>query len=215
MRTYLTVITALLVATVAFGQSERSRRSDRSDRSSRHDRSSRSSGGYSSRSATSQPASFIEEYRLVLDRNIFSKTRVIYREPTSMPSTGRTGSYATQPALALTGVTLEGGVATAFIEDRRYGRTSYYHVGDSVGEGKITAINLDSIELTTNGRVVRVDLGSTVEGGPTYSVSSSSTAGGITPTNSSSTGAAPTGISGDSSDVLEKLRQRRLQETKK
>jgi hypothetical protein len=157
----------------------------------------------------------MDAYRLVLDRNIFSKNRVIYREASTMPTGYRSTSYQTQPALSLTGVTRESGVATALIEDRRSGRTSFYHVGDVLGEGKVVAINLDGIEYqTNNGQAVRVELGSALTSGPTYTVAGSS--GGGPTTGPSSFGATPTSSGGgDSNDLLERLRQRRLQETKK
>lgn len=205
MRVRNTLIAVLIAGTVAFGQSSsRSRRSDRSDRSSRT----------SSRHSTTQPASFIEDYRLVLDRNIFSRTRVIYREPTSTQPSAPI-SYQSQPALAFTGVTEDGGTVTAFIEDRRSGRTTLYHVGDGIGDGqKITSINLDSIEYTTkDGRAVRVELGNALESGPSYAVSSGSPV--TNPSTGTVTTPGTTGGSGDSNDILEKLRQRRLQETKR
>lgn len=206
-------------------RSDRSSRSDRSDHSSRSDRSDRESrrsershsGSSSSSSSfsTTQPATFLEGYRLVLDRNIFSRNRVIYREPSAGPTTVPSGSsFRSMPALSLTGVTKEGEAATAFIEDRRSNATTFYHVGDAIADGKITAINLDSIEyVTAAGKTVRVDLGQALEAGPTYSVSSSSSSyapSGV----SSGTSSAPAS-SGESNDILERLRQKRLQETKR
>jgi hypothetical protein len=232
VRVRYTVISVLLLAAVAVGQDGNSRRSDRSsdrDRPTRSDRSTRngsSSSAFPSSGSTTRPATFIEGYRLVLDRNIFSKNRVIYREPGSSSTTtpGTAGSSRLEPAMLLTGVTLDGNVATASIEDRRGGRTSLYRVGDALGDGKITAINIDSIEYTAgNGQAARVDLGRAIEGGPMYSVSSGSPGSSFPgSTGSSSTTAAspaspapsPSG-GGDTNDILERLRQKRLQETKR
>jgi hypothetical protein len=187
--------------------------------------------------STTRPAEFLEQYRLVLDRNIFSRTRVIYRESaTTQPAATTGGPYFVQPALALTGVTREegrSGPAVAFVEDRRTGRTTGYKVGETIADSgqTITSISLDSIEYVgKDGRVVRVELGHTLEGGPTYAVSSSyggsatspstsgyggGTSGGVSGGSSASGSSSSSSGSGDSSDILEKLRQRRLQETKR
>lgn len=243
------VLLAGVTATFALAQtnsssSSSSFRSDRSDRSSsrsdrdsrRSDRSSRSSRYSSSyASATTQPGGFLDGYRLVLDRNIFSRNRVIYRESSAGPTTAPTGgSYRSLPALSLTGVTEEGKAATAFVEDRRTNSTMFLHVGDAIADGKLTAINLDSIEYVTGaGKTVRVDLGQVIEGGPTYTVSSSGSSypsyssGAFGPTGGSPAGVSPSaapgttgpapsgGGGGDTNDILERLRQKRLQETKR
>jgi hypothetical protein len=206
----------LSIATVAIAQQQP--RQDRSSRhSSRTDRRSTQAPSY----ATTHPTNFLEAYRLVLDRNIFSKTRVIYREAssTTLPTgyLSSSSSSQIQPALTLTGVTRESGTTTALIEDRRSGRTSFYHLGDTLENGKITAIDLDSIEYTlNNGQAARVALGNPLLGGPTYAVSASSGTSAPT-TGPSSFGAAPasSGSGGDTNDLIERLRQRRLQETKR
>jgi hypothetical protein len=159
--------------------------------------------------ALSRPTNFADGYRVLLDRNIFSRSR-------TAPS--RTGGPATtapvtQPrgGLVLTGVVREANEYVVFIEDTRVNTTTRYHVGDTVGDGKITAAGLDHIEVTTAGRPVTVELGSMVQGTAGAIGYGSPGADGSTGT----TSAPGTPSGGGAGDILERLRQRRLQETKR
>jgi hypothetical protein len=158
--------------------------------------------------ALSRPTNFADGYRALLDRNIFSRSR-------TAPARGggpATTAPVTQPrgGLVLTGVVHEGNEYVVFIEDTRVNTTTRYHVGDAVGDGKITAAALDHIEVTTAGRPVSVELGNTVQG--TAGAVGYGTPGADGSTGTTSAPGTPSG--GGAGDILERLRQRRLQETK-
>lgn len=144
------------------------------------------------------PASFTDAYQLLVERNIFDRNRRVYH-PSARASTSSTG---VQNPFTLTGLVREHGTYSAFIEDSRSGTTTKYELGDSVGGGKISAVGLDHIDFTQDGRTMSIALGQTLAGttpGPTEMAGSS----GASPT---------TGPSGNIQDILERLRQRRLQE---
>ncbi|HWB53505.1 MAG TPA: hypothetical protein VG722_04905 [Tepidisphaeraceae bacterium] len=136
-----------------------------------------------------RPANFMERYQLLIQRNIFDSNRQAYSyHPTTSVET-----VQVQNTFTLTGLVLENGAYSAFIEDSRTQTTSKYKIGDSVSGGKITAAGIDHIELNTGGKTIRVDLGQTLAG--------------TTPAV-----AAPTTAPSPGNDIIERLKERRMLE---
>jgi len=165
------------------------------------------------RPPTSRPATFEDNYLLILQRNIFSRTRTYsYSSSSYVPSTQ--SSYTPQSSYVLRGVMESegGGPLIAFIENLRTGETMRSRQGDVVAGGKIGRIEINSIEYAMGAKPVRIDIGMSLGG--TAPTTQSSYASGPT-TGPSSTSGSSDASGGGSSDILERLRQRRLQELKK
>lgn len=155
-----------------------------------------------------QPASSWDSYRIVLTRNIFSRDR-------SAPSRGhnassRTTTRSPEQSIVLTGVAVQDAVRVAFFEDTRSGETIMVGVGQMLAGGAIDSITLDSVEYRSGPAAKTIAVGESLTGVPAAPSS-------MPAASEPATGAAttrPNGASGDSNDILERMRQRRLQETK-
>ena len=109
---------------------------------------------------------------------MFTRESIGPRPPTSggPPSRGSAGAAAYEPrresgprrgeaAIAFRGVLQKDGVFTAYLEDGNTGQISIVRVGDTVAQGKVAAITLDSLLYTTpGGRQVRVSTGQALDG---------------------------------------------------
>ncbi len=140
------------------------------------------------------------DYAVFTTRSIFMKGRV----PTPVnittdifgPSTGTTQPRKSEDMIVFNGVTDVDGDVAAFIEDTSTGKVSTYKTGDSIAQGKILNITLDSLEYQgADGRSVRVLIGQTLTGGEAVPLSER---------------AAPPGSSspGDPNSVLEKMKRK-------
>lgn len=139
-----------------------------------------------------RPVSFAQSFRLLLVRNIFDASRTTDRG--TYRSSTTTTTFQPQSTLTLTGLVYEAGAYSAFVEDSRSNVTTKYRIGDRVGSGQITAAGMDYIDLNVRGRMLHIYLGQTLSG---------SNPGATTnPTTEPSPG----------NDILERLRQRRLEE---
>jgi len=154
-----------------------------------------------------------DRYRVLVDRNIFARDRGRSWPPASTGGTYRP-QFASQGRYVLTGVALHDDMAVAFVEDTTARTTGRYRVGDSLAAGKVRSILIDAIEYETNGAVVQVKLGATLAGGEATALPAASTPAQASPAaaTSSSAGTAA-GLEGEAA-ILERLRQRRLKETK-
>jgi len=154
-----------------------------------------------------------QRYELLGVRNIFRKDR---RAPVQQARpTPRPAAPTPQRSTVLTGVAQQGSEHVAFFEDARMGTTSRLRVGDDVAGGTLVAISLDSVQFELNGQKRQISIGMNLEGG-------ASTALPITGLDSLEQAldevlpAASSGASqpapAASTDLLERLRQRRLEE---
>jgi hypothetical protein len=181
--------------------------------------------------------SFRDTYQVVVDRNMFTRTHYIRSSDSSEARRLSEQERAQRrQILVLTGVVEEARQYIAFIENTRTGETERHAAGDSLVQGKVVKIDFDSIVYDNgNGQPIRIEVGMNLDGHlpefSSYSSGSSSgnnlgyssnSAGATTaPSAGSSPGVnAPAGVTapapapGSASDIAERLRQRRLQETK-
>ena len=105
-----------------------------------------------------------ESYRVLSDRNMFVRDRL-------RPRTGRTYSMPTYSVVAseddrlvLTGVINQGPDYVAFFEDTRTGKTITVQVDAPLGRGRVTAMAMDSVDYTYDGRTTRIAVGSSLSG---------------------------------------------------
>lgn len=151
-----------------------------------------------------------DDYQILITRNIFSRDRSPQR-PTQIavpPPLPRPEN----PAFVLTGVTVCGEVRTAFFENNQTGETVQVSTGGTVGGGTVASISLDSVEYSSGGATRKIAVGENLAGvagtlsGPAASTSQPAV---------SEAAASPGGAGNDSAkDIIERMRQRRLQETR-
>jgi hypothetical protein len=103
-----------------------------------------------------------ERYNVLTERNMFlrDRRRPVYT-PTSRPA------YVSRPVeetLILTGVVFEEGEYRAFFEDTQRSSVLTLRVGESVGRGVITQIQLDAIQYLSGDSQMWIDVGHTLTG---------------------------------------------------
>ena len=111
--------------------------------------------------AQGEERSVSDKYGILLERSIFSRTRV---RTVSRPPTTREVRPGEVLVLAGTASLGGGGAYIAFIENSGTGATTRASVGDSMGQGKVTAVGFDFLEYQSGGRTVRVAVGQNLEG---------------------------------------------------
>lgn len=105
-----------------------------------------------------------DDYRLLVDRNIFRRDRraaraYTPRSPASMPV-----AYDSDASIVLTGIARHDGQFVAFLEDAGAGTLRRAGVGQAAGKGRIVAITLDQIEYDRDGTVRRIGLRQSLAG---------------------------------------------------
>jgi hypothetical protein len=139
-----------------------------------------------------------QDFEVLNLRNIFYKGY--------LPAPGEEGRgaseyeirHAPETMFIFNGVTITDGKPTAFLENTNEGTVVQVHVGDAVAKGKIVNIAIDNLDYEANGKVTRVQIAQNLAGGNGWGTTAS--------TEPSTTG------SGAADAMLEKLRQKRLQE---
>lgn len=116
-------------------------------------------GGAGGGSGTFEPK-LESKYAILETRSIFSRDRRVANSAFA----GRGDSA--ESALAFRGAAVEDGKFVAFIEDTNRQSTQTIHVNDRVGQGRCTAITLDSITYEVNGEPRDIELGYSLAGTP-------------------------------------------------
>ena len=184
--------------------------------------------------AETAPEDSWENYRVLVERNIFLRDRRPARP--RGPSLGPREPIVrdSDRDVVLTGIGRRNGEYVAFFENTATGVTTRARMGEDVGKGRIRAITLDTVEYERDGVVTRIEIGYALQGGrfvretvPTSSrattrpsdSSLSTTAPATAPAEQASE-ASPAGSGGgaestDVEDILRQMRQRREQELRK
>ncbi len=168
-------------------------------------------GAAVSKSPASAPASAptsaraTDDYRIIIDRNIFTRNRRAISRSTSIIRMGP----ATNMGTVLTGVAIQADEPVAFFEDVRSGETTKLAVGQSIEGGQIVSISLDSVEFKSGGMTRTVNLGENLQG--VSAVFAAPPAAASVPAPATAATSQPA-IDKNTADVIERLRQRRLQE---
>lgn len=164
---------------------------------------------------------FSSRYRIITDRNIFSRQRGqrnVNTQTSAEQSTRKVTPPTAESYFVLKGLAKVDDVYVAFFEDTRGSELIRVTAGGSLARGKITKLNLDSVVYQRGEDSASILVGQTLEGklGPvllTYDdlvslPATVSVAAGAPKTIDAN--APPS--SGDDSDVLKKLMERRKQE---
>jgi hypothetical protein len=152
------------------------------------------------------------EYRIILQRNIFSRQRgPLRRRRSTRRSVVR---RSPESYLLLKGIVQEDSTFIAFIEDTQSNTVLRLREGDSAARGTVKNFSLDSIEYQLEDKTISVTLGRDLEGG--QGTLSMNTLLELSATSSPSTDPnAPTEeptLSGDEAEILRKLMEQRKQQ---
>jgi len=163
--------------------------------------------------ATSGTPEMTSDLSILQNRSIFIKGRQYDTGGRGFNERGNNDfapPVRSEPMPIFTGAGDANGTIVGVLEDSM-GNVQRIKVGDLLRQGRVTKITLDSMEYETGGRTVHVALGQDLSGmgGSDSSYSGYSSSSSSTSTSTSST----TQPSGPANSVLERLRQRRLQET--
>lgn len=153
--------------------------------------------------------SYADRYGPISEHNIFAKERPI-RRPTETTRPSNASQRGPDEGLVLRGVVLDNdGSVRAYVEDLNSGKLLKLAPGDSVGRGKIAAIDFDAVSYERNGETVWVDAGADFTGKQVVAITSDSTS-------SPTTGPAEVINPNDPNLTMEqKLKLRRQQERSK
>ena len=161
------------------------------------------------------PAGSWEDYRLIVSRNIFSRSRSVPSAPRQYTFSPPTAPRpAIQDDLLLVGIAVQDDARVAFFEDSRSGRTLRVPVGGALGAGTVEAISLNSVEYRLGGSTRRILIGQTQTGLTGPAVLSSAEPAPSDPAASGPAGPTGQAPSAGDGDILERMRRRRLEETK-
>ena len=165
-----------------------------------------------------------DDYRIVIDRNIFSRNRrprPVAPTPQAADDAQPTGVELVEQAyFVLVGVSIIGDRPTAFLEDRRTGAMHTVHEGDTLADRRIAAITVDRLTVTptddeADSKLTVIELGRALTGQiPALSTRSGQSMLGATDRgpSSPSASAGPEADSPAVQSILERLRQQRRQE---
>jgi len=152
-----------------------------------------------------------DRYKILIQRNIFSKDRGRPREERRSEDRGKEKETPPPPKpeadITLIGILEKDGKLAAFFENAKTGLIQSAASGDSIARGKIGGITLDRIEYVYDGATVTVAIGNNLEG-----AAGSKSSGAPQSTSPSSGG--NTGPS-DANALLERMRKKRQEEMRK
>jgi hypothetical protein len=155
------------------------------------------------------------DFNLLITRSVFVHGRkMTYDAPenvTSQPVAPTFTPTRPEKALLFNGSTRTEGEWVAFIEDTAATRVLKVKVGDPIARGKVAAITLTTLNYDAAGKTTLVMIGQNLDGESTGAPTTSPSFAGTPSTGPSSSGAPPA-LSSGASDMLERLRQKRLKE---
>ena len=130
--------------------------------------------------------SYESMYGPLSEHNIFSSVRPVVKTPPAA-STSRPAAppRTAEESLVLRGIALESdGAVRAYVEDVDTGKILKLAVGDSVGRGKVTAIDLEAVEYTRPSGPIWIEAGADFTGRQVIAIPGDITpsAGGGVPT---------------------------------
>jgi len=155
-----------------------------------------------------------DAYSLLLTRNIFSRNRTVYT-PRAWRPTSRPVDTRPAPAMVLTGTAVQERGRIAFFEDPMTGETLWAVPGQAVGGGTLVAVSESSVEYRSWGARRTLLLGDSITGAPgTLAPAAGAGAMPFVATRpAGTTGPSPArSAPAGGTDILERMRRRRMQE---
>jgi hypothetical protein len=162
--------------------------------------------------APTRPAvDFRQRYGVLAERNIFLRQRRVARASESAESAPAPVVPPTQQWI-LVGVAMDDQQRRAFLEPVSGGELRKLTVGDTLAEGQITAVNLDTIVFRDSGGERTIRVGQDLSGGAASFRSSGASQPVDGGPGASSSAPAAAGGSGAGLSAEERMRRRRQQE---
>lgn len=174
----------------------------------------------------------LADYKELINRNLFSKEQRRRRSDSSREAVDhetanelartrereREAGNKGEADIVLTGIVDRDGVASAFLEDRKAGKTITAKPGDSLAGGKVGGISVNAMEFVAGEKTLKIAIGSNLQGGVS-TAKPLDTSGGTAPSGDGKSAADAKGGAGGSDDanasIIEKLRRKRLKEMNK
>ena len=168
-------------------------------------------------SAPSGRSASWDDYSILLTRNIFSQSRTAARSSGRPAIPQPRPRRADDPTFVLTGVAIRGDVQIAFFENSKTGEVTQTVAGWPLGGGTVQSVAANSVEFNIGGTTRRINIGENLDGvatalsapdsAPPSAATTESAGVATTNTTTKSTGSS-------ANDILERMRQRRLNQVK-
>ncbi|HEY3320908.1 MAG TPA: hypothetical protein VGP72_10625 [Planctomycetota bacterium] len=163
--------------------------------------------------ASSTPPPGWDRYKILVERNVFSKTRTRGRyedRPAEVQEKPAAPPPTPERDFQLRGIVQKDGQLVAFIENAAAKTIQPLRTGESIARGKVGAITLDNIEYVCDDQPIVVSVGQTLEGAA--AVAPASVPAGR---DAGTTGPAASTGSPEVDSIVERLRKRRQEEMRK
>lgn len=147
-----------------------------------------------------------QDFRVLATRNIFVRDHSQFESGDRPRGRSRDSGDAGQPVL--TGIGQRGSERAAFVEDPRSGNTLRLTAGQSLEGGRVVSVSLDALVYEHDGVVRNIEIGQNLSGSSTTLSATAATSQPDVTSEGGDSSASST------NSILERLRQRRLQETK-
>lgn len=148
-----------------------------------------------------------DKYKVIFERNIFSKDRLPPRE--TQAGAGRVKKTQVLSIYVLRGIAVQKEEKVAFVEEQISGQTMKAEIGTELLNGRITEIKYDRVAFEQNGRIKYVKVGGEFGKTETTVISMvSEESQQETPVEKPADSSTP----GEESDILKKLMERRRSE---
>lgn len=105
-----------------------------------------------------------DDFQPLLQRSLFSAKRETPEREAELAEAKLAAASSREASLVLCGVAQQGNDFTALIEDVAGHRVNRLTIGDTVGRGRLTRVDLDGIEYEVAGRIRRVRVGDDLTG---------------------------------------------------
>lgn len=171
--------------------------------------------GPSEVSGPSNPSDSWDTYRIVVERNIFSRQRGPRVERTRRRVPVAPPAPDPESYVILKGIVQQDGEFIAFLEDTQTGQILRARQGDNVVRGKIAALTLDSLEYERDGSTTTIAMGSDLKGGrgaAAFTGMYEMTQAYSAPSGQATTTESSSPPSEDEAEILRQLMERRQQQ---
>lgn len=168
-------------------------------------------GGVAPSSASSERT--WQRYEVLVQRNMFTR-----RSAARPAASNNRQAEAPPPPVApgrywiFAGTALTAGDRIAFLEDTRNSTTIRARVNDDTAAGRIVRIASDELHLEVGGRISRISLGATLAGAEPAALGSAAPVASPSGPDVPTSGASGASGGGSETDILQRMRARRMQE---
>ncbi len=163
-----------------------------------------------------QRLSYSDQYSSLEDHNIFLKDRRTRRRDDRGSST-RPAQKTAEELLVVTGIVVEEGVYTAYVEDTDSHAVTKLSPGQKIARGTVGSCDIDAVEYIRDGKSNWIQIGQDFTGKNSYAFAAASSSGSYTSASASEPTTIPAELKGlnindPNLTTEQRMRLRRLQE---